>query len=212
MKIIDISVTISNSIPVWPGDPQVHMQRISKIEDGRNTNVSEISMSVHTGTHVDAPYHFFTDGITIERLVLDKMVGETQVIHLPDSCELIDKQVLSTAGINQCISRLLIRTRNSAIWARNEPLFQTDFVGISPDGAEYLVEKGIQFVGLDYLSVAPYKKSRPTHEVLLSAGVVALEGVNLTDVEAGIYQMVCLPLKLAGSDGAPARVILMTRD
>lgn len=212
MKIIDISLSISNALTVWPGDPDIHLERINKIEEGRNANVSAISMGVHTGTHIDAPYHFFQDGITIESLALEKMVGETQVIHLPDSCQLVDQKVLSAAGIQPGIRRLLIRTRNSGIWAQNEMAFQTDFIGISPDGAEYLVKNGIQLVGMDYLSVAPYKKSRPTHEVLLSAGVVALEGVNLSGVSAGIYDMVCLPLKLVGSDGAPARVILMTRD
>jgi arylformamidase len=209
MKIYDISLTITPNLITWPGDPPTQLERFKKIETGANNNASLLRMSVHSGTHIDAPCHFLTDGIGVDALPLDVLIGEAQVIHLPDSCELITAATLEQAGIRTGIRRLLLRTYNSVFWAQNRPGFQPDFVGISPDGAEYLVKQGIKLIGMDYLSVAPYQKSRPTHEILLKAGIIPLEGIQLQDVPAGIYQLVCLPLKLGGADGAPARVVLI---
>ena len=210
MKIYDISLTIGPGLPIWPGDPPIEMKRVRKIEEGANCNVTELRMSVHSGTHLDAPFHFFPLGSSVETLPLDVLVGEAQVVHLPDACQLVSRDILEQAGILKGTQRLLIRTRNSHFWAEKRGEFQPDFVGLSPDGADYLVEQGVRLVGLDYLSVAPYKKSRPVHEILLKSGVIALEGVILWDVPAGIYQLCCLPLKLLGSDGAPVRAILIS--
>jgi len=208
-KIYDVSLTITPQLPVWPKDPQVILERVHKIEEGANANVSRVAMSVHTGTHVDAPYHFLPGGKTIEELPLDVLVGSVQVVELPDSVSMISKKDLEEAGIKPDTTRLLVKTRNSRYWAEKEADFQPNFVGIDLSGSEWLVQKGIRLLGIDYLSVAPYKRSRPTHEALLKANMVILEGVNLTDVPAGEYLLVCLPLKLGGSDGAPARVILI---
>jgi arylformamidase len=209
MKIYDISLTIRENMVVWPGDPPVCLQRFKKLEDGAHNNVSALAMSVHSGTHIDAPYHFLAEGATAEVLPLELLTGEAQVIHLPDAVDVITEKVLAEAGIQVGCVRLLLRTRNSHFWAQNQTGFQPDFAGISPDGAEYLVKRGIRLVGLDYLSIAPYQKSRPTHEILLKADVIPLEGIDLHAVPAGIYQLYCLPLKLAGSDGAPVRAILI---
>jgi arylformamidase len=210
MKIYDITLTIHPSMPVWPGDPPVQLGRVSKIEDGANANVSRLALSAHTGTHVDAPYHFLGDSpVTVDLLSLDVLNGEAVVLHLSDEVGLITRDVLVKAGIPQGTRRLLLRTRNSQIWTQGLQEFQTGFVGIGVDGSRYLVERGIELIGVDYLSVAPYKQSRPTHEVLLRAGMIIVEGLDLSQVPAGIYSLHCLPLKLGGSDGAPARAILV---
>lgn len=208
MRTYDITLTISPHMPIWPGDPKVSIERVEKIEEGSNANVSRVNMGVHTGTHVDAPYHFLPEGITIDRLNLSLLIGRAYVLHLPE-VDVITAEALNNAQIPPRTRRVLFKTRNSNYWANNEPEFQTDFVGLSADGAEYLVKRGVKLVGVDYLSVAPYKKSRPTHEILLGAGVVIVEGLNLSEVSQGRYSLYCLPIKLADSDGAPARAILI---
>jgi arylformamidase len=211
-KIYDITLTVTPGMVTWPGDPKVKLERVRKIEDGANANVSEVAMSVHTGTHMDAPFHFLPEGKTIDTLPLDVLIGPVQVIQLPDSCDVIDADVLAKAGLDNGLERVLFKTRNSKYWVDQETIFQTGFVGIQVDGAEYLVRHGIRLVGIDYLSISPYKMSRPTHEVLLKASMVILEGANLSEVPAGHYQLICLPLKLGGSDGSPARAVLIKED
>lgn len=210
MKIIDISLTIDENLLIWPGDPAAVRQRIKKIEEGANSNVSELVMGAHTGTHVDAPYHFLQQGSTVETLPLDVLVGEAQVVSLSLDCDVIDAEVVTKSGIKSGTKRVLFKTRNSTNWRKEKPSFDPNFVGISKDGAERLVDLGIKLVGIDYLSAAPYHKSKPTHEVLLEAQMIILEGIDLTDAEAGNYMLYCLPIKLGGSDGAPARAILIT--
>jgi arylformamidase len=208
MRTYDITLTISPDLPTWPGDPGIEIQRVEKIEDGSNANVSRVDMGVHTGTHVDAPFHFLQDGVTVDQLNLSLLTGRAYVLHLPD-VDLITAKVLEEAQIPPRTRRVLFKTRNSDLWAKEESVFNTDFVGLSDDGAEYLVRRGVKLVGMDYLSVAPYKNSRPTHERLLEAGVVIVEGLNLSEVTQGRYTIYCLPLKIANSDGAPARAILI---
>ena len=208
MRTYDITLTISPNLPTWPGDPGIEVERVEKIEDGSNANVSRIDMGVHTGTHVDAPFHFLQEGITVDQIDISLLTGRAYVLHLPE-VDVITASVLENAQIPPRTRRVLFKTRNSEYWAREDPDFQTDFVGLSDDGAKYLVRRGVKLVGVDYLSVAPYKKSRPTHEKLLEAGVVIVEGLNLTEVSQGRYTLYCLPLKIAGSDGAPARAILI---
>jgi arylformamidase len=208
MRTYDITLTISPDLPTWPGDPGVKIERVEKIEDGSNANVSRVDMGVHTGTHVDAPYHFLSDGITVDKLNLSLLTGRAYVLHLSDIYE-ITALVLEEAQIPPRTRRVLFKTRNSDLWVDEETDFQTDFVGLTEDGAEYLVRRGVKLVGVDYLSVAPYQKSRPTHERLLEAGVVIVEGLNLSEVSQGRYTLYCLPMKIANSDGAPARAILI---
>ncbi|MEJ5225820.1 MAG: cyclase family protein [Anaerolineales bacterium] len=209
MTIYDISLTISPGLPVWPGDPAVALTQVAAIARGDLANVSHISMGVHTGTHVDAPHHFLDDNRTVEALPLDVLTGPCYVIHFPDDVDVITAEVLARSAWPAGVTRVLFGTRNSKMWARGENTFQTDFVAVSEDGAQWLVERGVRLVGVDYLSVAPYDQPRPTHEVLLRAGVVIVEGLNLAAVPRGFYDLYCLPLKIAGSDGAPARAILV---
>ena len=207
--IYDLTLTIRNEMAVWPGDPQVHLERISKIEEGSNANVSRMDLSVHTGTHLDAPVHFIPGAKSIETLPLELLMGPAQVVQLPDQVDLITAREVEQAGILPGVVRVLFKTRNSYYWQTENLPFQTGFVAVSADGAEALVRMGIRLVGIDYLSIAPFKNSRPTHEVLLKNGIVIAEGLNLNQVQPGMYTLICLPLKLGGSDGSPARVVLV---
>ena len=209
MPIYDISLTISLSLPVWPGDPPVKMPLTESMQAGAEYNLTRLDISAHTGTHVDAPHHFLNDGRTVESLALDVLTGPCYVVQLPDDVDEISAEVLQRIPLAAGTTRILFGTRNSKLWAQGETRFQEDFVAISEDGAEWLVEHGIKLVGVDYLSVAPYSDSIPTHRVLLQAGIIALEGLNLSQVPRGFYDLYCLPLKLAGADGAPARAILV---
>lgn len=208
MHTYDISLTLSPELPVWPGDPPFKRTYLSEIANGQNSNTSFLEMGAHIGTHVDAPDHFLGDGRTVENLALSVLCGRAYVLDLP-GIDLITADILEKAEIPPRTRRILFKTRNSQYWARGENKFQTDFVGLSKDAAQFLVDKGFKLVGIDYLSIAPYKQSRPTHEALLKAGIVILEGLNLTEVSMGRYTLFCLPLKLAGSDGAPARAMLV---
>jgi arylformamidase len=209
MRIYDVSLTISPDLVVWPGDPDVVTKRVQKIEEGDSCNVTRIDMSAHTGTHVDAPYHFIQKGKTVESLSLKLLTGRAYVVHLPDA-DLITKDVIEDAGIPPRTRRVLFKTRNSKIWARkNNKLFNTNYVGLAPDGAETLIQRGVKLVGVDYLSVAPFEDLVETHNILLKAGVVIVEGLDLSQVGPGRYNFYCLPLKIAGADGAPARALLM---
>ncbi|MEX2144246.1 MAG: cyclase family protein [Anaerolineales bacterium] len=209
MKTYDISLNISADMPVWPGDGGILIQRVTTIESGADANVSRMEMGVHTGTHVDAPYHFLVDGNTVEDLSLKTLVGRAYVVHLRDDVNVITPEVLAAAGIPPRTRRVLFRTRNSKQWGKEYRPFQKDFVAIDAKAAEYLVKHGVKLVGVDYLSVAPYGDGTPTHVILLKAGVVIVEGLNLSQVSQGRYNFFCLPLKLNGSDGAPARAILV---
>lgn len=208
MRIYDITLTLSAEIPTWPGDPKFIMERFDKIEAGDNTNTTRFEMSAHTGTHVDAPYHFINHGKGVDQLSLKILTGRVYVLHLAD-LSVITAADLEKADIPPRTRRLLIRTRNSEYWAKGVKEFQTDFVGLTADAADYLVKRGVKLIGVDYLSVAPYKQSRPTHEILLRNNVIIVEGLNLAEVAQGRYMLYCLPLKLKGADGAPARAILI---
>ncbi len=209
MKIYDVTLTLSPTLPFWPGDPPLETELLSSIEAGANANVTRLTMSVHSGTHLDAPRHFLPGGATVESLSLEILIGLAYVARIPDEVSLLDAHVLEAAAIPPGVQRLLFKTRNSSFWAQGVREFQTDFVAIPLEGARWLLERGIRLVGVDYLSVAPFRKGLPTHRELLQAGVVILEGLDLSAVEAGFYELYCLPLKLAGADGAPARVVLL---
>jgi arylformamidase len=209
MRTYDITLTISPDLVVWPDDPPIELYRSSKMEDGANNNVSRLHMSVHSGTHVDAPYHFLEDGDTVENIPLDLLFGRAYVLHLPDEIDLITRELVENSTIPPRTKRVLFRTRNSEIWKSNRKTFVKKFVALTPDAGEYLIKRGVKLVGVDYLSVASFDEPVPTHQVLLRAGLVILEGLDLSGVRQGRYTLHCLPLKIAGADGAPARAILV---
>jgi arylformamidase len=209
MKIYDVTLPISPSMPVWPGDPAVVLEQVSSMDAGAHDNVSRLACGVHTGTHVDAPHHFMNDHRTVESLSLDILVGQARLIQIPEDVTVVSAEVLERAAIPHDTGRLLLKTRNSRLWEAGDLEFFTGFVGISADGAEWLVAHNVKLVGIDYLSVAPYHQSIPTHRTLLGAGIIIIEGMDLSAVAPGTYTLYCLPLKLVGSDGAPARAILV---
>lgn len=209
MAIYDITLGISPTLPVWPGGPAIVLEQVESMDKGDHANVTRLEMSAHTGTHVDAPHHFLNNHYTVEQLPLEILIGKCFVLDLSTIDGHVNAKFLENSNIPEDTLRLLIKTGNSELWQTGDKDFSPGFQGVTEDGAEWLVEKGIKLIGIDYLSVAPYKQSVPTHTVLLKAGVIALEGINLSSVKQGNYELYCLPMKLVGSDGAPARVILI---
>lgn len=209
MRIVDISVPIHPEMVVYAGDPPVLLERTESMADGAHANVSRLDFGVHTGTHVDAPVHFIDGAPGADALALDAMIGPASVIDATAVERHLDAEVLAGLSVPDGATRLLFKTRNSELWGSDR--FETGFLGITEDGARWLVDRGVALVGIDYLSVAPYGMAVPTHRVLLAAGVVILEGTDLRDAEPGDYELVCLPLRIVGADGAPARAVLIRR-
>lgn len=193
----------------WPGDPAVDVHRVRSIADGSSCNVSKMDMGAHTGTHMDAPLHFVRDGDAMETVPLEAVIGPCRVLEIKDTFA-IKVAELKKFKLRRG-ERILFKTRNSAKSWKTEK-FDTEFVHIPKDAAQYLVDCGIRTVGVDYLSVGGYKKDgKETHLILLGAKVWIIEGLNLAKIKPGKYDLICLPLKLVGSDGAPARAVLRPR-
>jgi len=209
VRIYDVSVPIYPGMAVWPGDAKVVLESVRSQEEGSRATVSNIHMGLHTGTHVDAPRHFIPGGRGVESLALDALVGPAWVAEL-GAVGAITAQDLARAGMPEAAQRLLLKTPNSALWAR--PGFSQDFAHLTPDAARWVVERGLRLVGVDYLSVEAFGGDGSTHTILLSAGVVVLEGLDLSAVKGGWYTLYCLPLKVLGGDGAPARTVLVADD
>lgn len=206
MKIYDITVPISNDLPVYPGDPQIHIERTHSLEKGDIARVSRLSFSTHIGTHIDPPYHFMKDGIPLDQAPLDVFIGPARVIDVGDVAS-IDAALLSTFDLEGA-SRVLFKTRNSRFW-RETIDFQRDFVYLETDAAEMLVARGVKLVGIDYLSIEKFGFDKPTtHWTLLGANVFIVEGLDLNEIAPGDYELICLPLKIKDGDGGPARVVL----
>jgi arylformamidase len=204
-KLLDVSVPLRQGLPTYPNNPPFELQPIQRIADGGTANVSRLSMGTHTGTHVDAPFHFFDEAIGVDQLPLELLIGRARVIEITSRGG-IRAEDLEQAGLREDL-RILFKTSNSALW--NSDTFHEDYVHIADSGARYLVEQGVKVVGVDYLSVEQFKKpGAPAHRTLLSNGVIIIEGLNLAEAEPGMYEMYCLPLPVTGGDGAPARVIL----
>jgi arylformamidase len=203
---IDVTVPVRNGMVHWPGDPPFHIERIQDQSKGDICTVSHLSMGAHTGTHMDAPLHFLKTGISIDQLPLDAVIGPARVIQIRD------RQAIRRAELEQheieARGRVLFKTANSDhLWSKDE--FDEDFIFIAHDAAEYLAERGVQTVGVDYLSVGGFRQDAvETHEALLGAGIWVVEGLDLSGIEPGLYEMICLPLKLMDAEGAPARAVL----
>ena len=209
MEIVDITAPVSPRSVMWPGDEPPSQEFTSHTDRGDANTVSRWSLSAHTGTHVDARMHFIPGGWSMEELDLGRCVGPCRVVDLTHVEGHISRADLETAGVAGTV-RLLLKTRNSEQGLLDRYPFEQGYAAISRQAAEYLVEIGAETVGVDYLSVEPFEDAEfNTHRTLLGADVVLLEGLVLADVEPGEYVLACLPIKLAGSDGAPARAILM---
>jgi arylformamidase len=207
VQIIDISVPIRTGMVVYEGDPPVLVERVADLAAGDLATVSRIEMGVHTGTHVDAPAHVLDGAPGADALPLDALVGEAEVVDAEGLEGDLDAAAIAGLRIPVSAERVLFRTRNSRLWERER--FERGYIGLTGDGAQALVDAGVRLVGIEYLSVAASADALPAHLVLLSAGVVILEGLDLRAAPAGSYRLVCLPLRIEGADGAPARAVLI---
>lgn len=204
-KLYDISVDIQIGMPTYPGDAKFKSRKLKSVEqDGYE--IHRLSLGNHTGTHVDAPAHFIQAGATITELPLDILNGQARVVEIQNKEKIGLTEVQNLKLDNDF--RILLKTRNSSLW-KTKKRFQKNYVYLTLDAAKYLAENDIKLIGFDYLSLEKFGDSEhPVHRYLLGNQVIILEGLNLSEVEEGEYEMCCLPLKLAGMDGAPARVIL----
>ncbi|WAM34322.1 cyclase family protein [Caldicellulosiruptor morganii] len=206
MRIIDVTLEISNEMVSFPGDPRVEIAKVLDIKKGDIATVSKLMLSSHTATHIDAPAHFIKDGLTVDRLLLENLMGKVKVIDAIDE-DRINREFLSKKEIGDA-KAVFFKTRNSQYL--HSKSFYHSYVSLSLDAAEYLIEKGVKVVGIDYLSIEEYASvDYPVHKTLLSREVVIVEGLNLLNVSEGEYSFVALPLKIKGCDGAPARVVLI---
>ena len=213
-RLIDVSLGIDGDMLVWPGDPPVSVERTKRIPAGDPANVSELRIGTHTGTHVDPPVHFIEGAPGIDAVPLDLLVGEVFVADLRTHDRPLSADDLDRAGIPSGVNRLLLRTANSELWRRPRPIaFPDQFACLTEDSARWALDRGIRLVGVDFLSVeAKGAESHPVHHLLLESGAVIVEGLDLGKVEPGrSYELVCLPLKILGGDGGPARAILIER-
>jgi arylformamidase len=211
--IYDATVPLRPELPTYPGERGARLELVKALARGDKADVRELTLGIHTGTHVDAPAHFIAGGKTVEALPLEVLVGPCRVVDV-EAAPHCTAAALEAAVGRDVPERLLLRTRNSTgpapVWA--SPQFETGFAAIAHDGAQWLVERGVKLVGVDYLSIEPFEAPEPlTHRILLGAGVVAIEGLDLRAVPAGAYRLHCLPIPLVGAEGAPARVLLETR-
>jgi arylformamidase len=209
MAIFDITVPVHMGMPIYDGDPALEIKAWKSLAKGDSANVSLLHLGAHTGTHVDAPAHFIKDAQKIDSLSLEKLIGPARVIRVPDHVDAIDLVFISSCNLIGA-ERILFHTRNSSFW---DGPFRTDFTHLLPEAARKLIDLGIKLVGNDYLSIEKFHSGHHrTHLTLLSNNVVIVEGLNLQDVPAGDYELICLPLKIAdgAGDGAPARAVLRT--
>jgi len=206
-RIYDVSMSIREDMISWPSDGPVRIEQVKSMTDGDRLNLSRLEMSAHTGTHIDAPSHFVDGAGGIDTISPSLLVGPVLVLEIP-GIRGIGKEDLEQACISNGVTRLLLKTDNSGLLKGNR--FDESYAHLTGGGAQYLVEKGIKLVGIDYLSVAEYGKGDEVHRILLTDGVVIIEGLDLRGVPAGMYMMAALPLKIAGADGAPARVVLFS--
>jgi len=209
MAIYDISVPIRAGMPIYEGDPPLNVEPWSALGKGDSANVSFLHFGAHTGTHVDAPAHFMEGAAKIDSLPLESLIGPARVVRVPDSHTEINPAFLATCDLAG-VERIIFHTRNSAFWSEG---FRKDWTALTPEGAEMLISLGVKLVGNDYLSIEKFRSGHHrTHLALLRNGVVIVEGLNLSDVPEGDYELICLPLRIAegAGDGAPARVVLRT--
>lgn len=206
-RIYDISTPVQAGGVVYPGNPEITIEAQQAISSGAGANVSSVSLGSHTGTHVDAAKHFFDDGQTVDRIPLDRLIGRAILLAFDDDLMSIGAADLERQEIGSH-TRVLLKTRNSSLLRR--PEFVKDYTYLAPDGADYLVRRGVELVGIDYYSIEQFHSGHHrTHLTLLEKSAVIVEGLDLSEPPPGEYELICLPLRLAGLDAAPARAVLV---
>lgn len=205
----DISVLLVPGMPTWPGDAgEVTATPASRIANGDHSNVTFLQHTSHTGTHLDAPWHFVETGKKLESIALDRLIGDCVVCDMRHLDRNVGESDLDQANIPDGTKRLLLKTTNSILWEDPHHTFFENFIGVDPSGAHWLVDHGIDLIGVDYLSVEPYAGDGETHRILLNAELIIVEGLDLRGIDPGAYRLICLPLRLGDLDGAPCRVVL----
>lgn len=212
MKIFDITIPLSSQTPVWAGEESVSITEIERIANGDEYNVSGFSMGAHAGTHIDAPYHVDGHGKTVDQIPVEQFIGKAQIIQIADEIESITSQVLQSCQIEEDIHALIFKTGNSKFWKQKPVQFRDDFTALDSSAAEWIAEREIKVVGIDWFSISTMDDLFEPHKILLESGIVIIENLDLSEIQAGIYMLFCLPLKLVGTDGAPARAILVQED
>ncbi|MDY6872373.1 MAG: cyclase family protein [Chloroflexota bacterium] len=210
-QIYDITIPITTKTIVWPGDPVVAIRQIAAISKGAESNLSQIRMSVHTGTHIDAPAHFIAGGKTIGDISLGKLTGQVLVVEMGQDVEVITDQCLLNHPQLEAIRKarkVLFKTRNSQLWREDSAKFTEDYVGADSSAAAFLADLDLDLIGIDYLSISPFNDLDEPHRILLAKNIILLEGTDMSRVPAGHYQLYCLPMKLESCEGAPVRAIL----
>jgi arylformamidase len=202
-RFIDVTVPIRHGMVHYDGNPEIRLERVQAIASGDGANVSRLDFGVHSGTHIDAPLHFIDGGDGAETLPLEPLLGPCLVVDATGVQKTLDAAAVASLAIPAGTERVLFKTRNSRLWVSDD--FTRDFVRLDGSGAEALIALGVRTVGIDYLSIGDHD----AHVAFLGGGVVPIEGLNLLDVEPGVYRLVCLPLRVVGSDGAPARAVLV---
>jgi arylformamidase len=210
-RIQDVSQDVVDGGIVYPGNPEIRISYQQAVARGAGANVSSVEFGSHTGTHVDAARHFFDDGQPIDEVPLDRLIGRAVVLTFADDVMAVgEAELRAQEGALAGHTRVLLRTRNSGFAAAGRREFVPDYTYLAPDGAAYLVSRGVELVGIDYLSIEQFHSGHHrTHRTLLERSVVIVEGLALGAIAPGEYQFICLPLKLAGIDGAPARAVLV---
>jgi arylformamidase len=207
MTLYDLTRPLSPALPIYPGDPPLTIEPVERIAEGSKANVTRIAMGTHTGTHVDAPRHFFDSGAAIDELSLELLIGPARVLEI-EADSAVDADALD--GLVRGDERVLLKTRNSLLW--QSPRFESDYVHLTEPAARRLLDHGVKLVGIDYLSIEAFGgDDTPVHNLLLGNGVVIVEGLDMAGVPAGLYELICLPILLMSGDGAAARVVLRSR-
>jgi len=208
MKIIDISLPISADLPFWPNSSGLSIKRVRKIGKNSLVNETHVSMNAHVGTHIDAPLHFLAQGEAIDKVMLNIFIGPAFVVHLPKVKEIAARD-LEKLSLPKNTQRILFKTSNSSLWKRKVKKFRADYVGLTSDAARWLAKRKFKLIGVDYLSVAKKDEAAEVHRVLLAKEICLLEGIDLSAVSSGKYEIICFPLKLVGREAAPARAVLV---
>jgi arylformamidase len=209
-ECIDVTVALEDGMVHWPGDPECKVFRVVKMEDGAPCNLTKLELSAHTSTHMDAMRHFVADGPTMEEMPLEATIGPCRVVEMD-----VEKQImpedLASLGLQKG-ERIIFKTANTTRSWDMGPTFDKDFISISEAAGQVLADAGVMTVGVDYLSIGGWEKDGvEVHQVMLGAGIWVIEGLYLADISAGDYDMICLPMKIKGADGAPARALLRPR-
>ncbi len=207
-EIIDISVFVDKDLVVWPGNDSIEFKKVKSLESGDLVNDTDMYFNIHSGTHIDAPLHHLKNGDSVEKVSLDTLIGETYVVFLPGvnkiTADLLEKK---SSKIGET-KRILFKTDNSLLWEQGDKIFNEDFAALTECGAKWIVDKRINLVGIDYLSIQRFQNEPEVHKILFNDSIVILEGINLTNVNEGRYHLVCLPVKFKDVEAAPVRAIL----